>query len=119
MAADLAALIARLRALPYAGDTIAAEAAPLVLEASQATADAATAPDGTPWAVRKKDGKRALPNAAGALSVSSSGDVIYLMLSGVYVYAQRRRPILPVSGQGIPKRIVDVIRAKAREVLSR
>ncbi len=115
----LNALIERLRAIPSLGPVIAREAAPAVLAAAQATADAGTTPEGEAWAPRKSDGARALAKASSALSVRVDEDVIVLVLSGTYVYAQRTRRILPGVGLGIPPRITAIITAKAREVLAR
>lgn len=119
MAADLTALAARLRAIPLLGAVIAKEAAPRVLAIAQSTAQAGTTPDGVAWAPRKQDGKPALPKAASALSVRTEGDVVVLVLSGVYVYQQKKRAILPGFGLGVPSKIADAIRDVARAVLAR
>lgn len=118
MAADLASLAARLRALPSIGPQIAKAAAADVLAEAQATAAAGTTPTGEAWAPRK-DGARALPKAATALSVRVDGDVIVLVLDGVYVYQQKKRPILPTFGLGVPPKIAAAIRDASRAVLTR
>jgi hypothetical protein len=116
---QLSALAARLRAIPTLGPEIARAAAPGVLEAVQKTAAEGTTPDGNAWAPRKKDGARALVNAAAALSVRVVGDVVIVVLSGVNVFQQKRRNILPTYVKDIPKPLLDAIRTAAVAVLAR
>ncbi len=118
--AALTALAARLRALSTIGVAIAREAAPLILEEAKKTAAAGTTPDGTPWKPRKADGARALVNAAAALSVRTYEDVVLLVLSGVNVYQQKTRPIIPMKlSDGVPTAMAEAVRTAARRVMSR
>jgi hypothetical protein len=43
---------------------------------------------------------------------------VVLVLSGVYVYHQRKRPILPSSGK-VPPPIAEALTAAARRVIAR
>lgn len=113
---QLSALAARLRAIPSLGPEIAKAAAPDVLAANRATAYAGTTPDGAAWAPTKK-GKRALVHAADALSVRVIGDVIILVLSGINVFHNRRRRIVPSRGTALPANYRDAIFAAARRVI--
>ncbi|WP_438041441.1 hypothetical protein [Sorangium sp. So ce128] len=61
-------------------------AAQKVGEELHRTASAGQAPDGTPWAVRKVDGGRALKNAAKAIAVKAIGTVILITLTGPEVF---------------------------------
>lgn len=115
----LTRLAARLRAVPALGPAIAAAAAPAVLVAARATAAAGMTPDGKAWAPRKADGGRALADASSALDVRTEGDVIVLELTGVYVYHQATRRILPSSGLAVPPALLDAIRTAARALLER
>lgn len=98
---ELDAMIARLRRLPGMAARVAKRAAPLVREALAKTTNAGTAPDGTPWPARKKDGGRALANAAAALTVEASGAVILATVDGPEAIHHKgskrlpRRPQLP------------------------
>lgn len=116
---QLTTLASRLRAIPSLGATIAREAAPDVLAAAKSTADAGTTPEGKAWAPRKKDGGRALAHAADAITVRAVGDVIEIVLSGVNVYQQAKRRILPERGKTLPSQIVNAILSKARAVIVR
>lgn len=96
--------------------TLARDAAPLaarhVASSLRATAAAGQAPDGTPWPM-KKDGGRALQNAAGAIAVTALGTVILIVLRGHHVYHHfgagvSRRPIIPQGS--MPKRLGDAVR---------
>ncbi len=114
----LSSLAARLRAIPTLGAAIAQEAAPALLAANKASAGAGTSPDGKAWAPTKK-GERALVRAADALSVSVVGDVVYLVLSGVNVFHNATRRILPYKGIELPASYREAIRSAAVRVLGR
>lgn len=127
MAADLEqldGLIASLRRLKAnAGEEIAKESAAGVEEALRANAAAGVDPEGRAWAPRK-DGKRALANAASAIFVTAKGAVLELVLRGKYIYHQRgagvpERRILPDGGAGIPPILLRPIEAAARRVIAR
>ncbi len=114
----LTGLAARLRALPKLGAEIAKEAAPGLLAANVATARAGTTAAGAPWAPTKK-GKRALVHAADALSARVVGDVVYLVLSGINVFHNATRRILPYRGVDLPAPYRDAVKAAAVRVLER
>jgi hypothetical protein len=122
--AALAAFIDRVRALGKLPETAAKVAAPLVLEAAKETAAAGTDPDGTAWAPRK-DGGRALVNAAEALSVETVGTVVVLRLTGpevIHNYGNTRVPrrrILPDGGAGIPANITKALIKGAQQAFAR
>lgn len=117
----LVAFIARMRKLGTLGADAAKLAAPLVERAVKATAAAGTAPDGMPWKP-KKDGSRALPNAAAALTVKALGPVVVVTLKGIEVvhnFAKDgrlpRRQILPDGGAGIPKNVAAALEQGAKQ----
>jgi len=93
------------------------DAAPLVASAVEsqlrATAGAGQAPDGTPWPP-KKDGGRALANAAAAISASAVGAVVVVVLSGPEVFhhfgaqGKPRRQIIPTGV--LPQKLGDAVR---------
>lgn len=126
MAADdaLAAFIERVRKLGTLGEDAAKLAAPLVEKAMKRTAAAGTTPDGEAWAPRK-DGGRALVNAADALSAEAVGSVVVGKLDGVEVVHNRgtkrmpRRQILPSLGAGIPRNIADALTEASAEAFKR
>jgi hypothetical protein len=127
---QLDGLIASLRAVDQVGVAIATEARPLVEGVARKTASAGTDPEGGAWAPTK-EGRKALPNAASAVSVVVSGStkaVLTLVLKGVYVYHQRsknrsttkglpRRLILDV--ETVPTEIADAIKGAAKRVIAR
>ncbi len=115
----LSSLAERLRAIPTLGPAIAAEAAPSCQAIARETAAAGTTPEGAAWAPRKKDGQRALVNAADAVTARAEGSSVVLVLSGVNVYHQKTRRILPDPNVGIPDRYRDAIRAAAVRVIGR
>ena len=88
-------------------------AAPLLEARLKASAAAGTSPDGQPWAARK-DGGRAMANAAKAISVKAIGDVVRVTLDGPEVfwhYGARgapRRPVIP-DGGGPMSRLVQTV----------
>lgn len=81
--AKLAAHEARLRALGSLTQRSVPVCAVVVKRVLVAKADAAQSPDGQPWAPTKV-GKRALPGAAGAIEVRTSGTTITARVSGAY-----------------------------------
>lgn len=120
---ELTAYIARLRGLNGAIEAVAIEAAPLVEDVIKATASAGTDGEGRVWPT-KKDGSRALPNAADAVSVEANGNVIISKVVGGESYHQkskgkRRRLVLPDGGAGIPPPVVDAVKIAVSRVLAR
>lgn len=61
-------------------------AAPLVERELRAKAAAGEDPEGTAWAPRKKDGGRAMKNAAAHIEVAPVGTVVRATLTGPDVY---------------------------------
>lgn len=121
--AKLEAFAERLRALGKLAPEAAKEAAPLLAEAVQRTAAAGTSPDGQAWPT-KRDGSRALPNAASAITAVATGLAIVVRLAGPYVfhhYAKSafRRRILPDSGAGIPKDVLAVLQEAVKRTFNR
>jgi hypothetical protein len=80
--ADLDAQIARLRGL---GKAVVRDAMPDVVDAVREELtdqiDAGRAPDGTAWP-RTKAGRKALPNASDALTVTAVGTVVIARIEG-------------------------------------
>lgn len=81
MNAPLSAMIAELRELRKLPEAAAREAAPLIEAEAKRTAAAGTTPDGEPWAA-KKDGGRALANAADHVSAKANGTLVIVELEG-------------------------------------
>ena len=121
--AALAAFVTRLRDLRSLATAAANDAAPLVENAIRETAAAGTDPDGRPWPP-KRDGSRALPNAAAAISAVAKGTAVVVVLTGAYVYHQfskgkDRRRVIPDGGSGLPPRVASVLRAAAERAFAR
>lgn len=125
--AQLDAMIAAIRRVGVLPATVAKRAVDPVLAELRASAAAGTSPDGQAWAP-KKDGGRALENASQAVAVKASGTVITASLVGtstgdvkvqaIQHYGTKRipaRPILPMSGGGIPERIRAAILETAKK----
>ncbi|MBX3218915.1 MAG: hypothetical protein KF795_00265 [Labilithrix sp.] len=117
MTADLDAFAAKIRRLRNLAIDAAKEAAPDVEKLVRETAAAGTDVEGRPWPP-KRDGSRALANAAGAVTAVARGVAVILKLSGAYVFHHRskgkeRRPILPEGGASMPPRLAAVLRAAA------
>lgn len=116
---ELAAIIAGLRKIGGGFEELAAkEAAPLVEQAVRATAAAGTDPYGTPWPP-KKDGTRALPEAAGAVTATAKGPVVQIATKGGYAIQGRlkgdaRRQVIPSGDRPLPKQITDALKEGAR-----
>lgn len=120
---DLSRFANRLRGLQSLTHSAAKDAAERVEVVVKQTAAAGTDLDGKPWPP-KKDGTRALPNAASAVSAVARGAVIVVTLVGAYVYHQfskgpQRRAILPDGGAGTPKRVAEAIRAATQDAFKR
>lgn len=121
-AAALDAMIASLRRLSGLPERAAAEAAPLVEAAVRATAAAGTDSYGKAWPL-KKDGARALPDAASSVIATAHGPVVQLKISGGYVLQGRlkgdsRRQILPDSGN-LPPAVVGALQEGARRAFAK
>jgi len=122
--AALADFAARLRSLKTLPEDVARQAAPLIEEVVKENAAAGVTPDGKPWPT-KKDGTRALPNAASAVTAKAVGALVVVKLVGAYVFHQlfkaddRRREILPEGGAGVPPRIAEKLREASRRAFTR
>lgn len=120
-------MIASFRQMSQLPERVAERVAPALEAKLKATASAGTSPDGKPWAP-KKDGGRAMPNAAQAISVRAIGPTVRVTLSGPEVFhhygrgsTEVRRPIIPDSGAGMPPVVADILEeesAKAFEELT-
>lgn len=121
--AALAAFAASLRAMSGRMADVAREAAPELERVIKTTAAAGTDPNGNPWP-SKRDGGRALPNAANAISASANDNVVIVKLTGPYVYhhtstGKDARRILPDSGAEMPDAIVNALDEARRRVFER
>lgn len=121
--AELAAFVRRLRDLKSLASVAAQEAAPLVERTLRETASAGTDPDGKLWPP-KRDGARALPNAANAITAVAKGAAVVVLLTGAYVYhhfskGKDRRRIIPDGGSGVPSRVAGALRAAATRAFER
>lgn len=103
-------MIAELRALGAADlpAQLAKEAAPRVQEAIRATAAAGTTPEGQAWAPRK-DGGRALADAAAHVTAKALGAIVRVTLAGPDVFhhfgkgsGEPRRRVIPDVGGQLP-----------------
>ncbi len=123
---ELDDMIASLRALGAKdlGARIAKRSEEPLQAAIVGTLEAGTAPDGTPWAGRKKDGARPYANAASRVSTKSSGDVLRMTLKGPEVFGHfgaRGMPVrqmLPDAGAAIPEVVSKAIEEGAAAVLA-
>lgn len=124
---QLDALADRLRAVDRVGVEIAETALPEVLDEARRTAAAGTTPDGAAWPT-KKDGGRALPNAAGAITATVSGlstAVLVLVLRGGSIFHHLakgkgyRRQVLFDPANGVPERMRSAIERAAARVVGR
>lgn len=121
--AALDAMQARLRALRGMAVEVAREAAPLVEGVVRASAAAGTTVEGEPWPTRR-DGSRALPDAANAVTAAAVGTTIVVSLKGPYVFhnsaeGKDRRRILPEEGRGVPPAIAKVLTKAGETVFAR
>jgi hypothetical protein len=122
--AALDGFIARLRALSANGrDEAAREAAPLVMAAARATAAAGTDPYGKPWRPRR-DGKRAIPEAASAVDAVARGPVIQIRVARGAAIQHRLadgagRRILPDPSQPLPPGILAALNEGARRAFEK
>ena len=111
--ATLEEWINKLETLPDGIKAIAQELAPKVKEALDEQIAAGTDAEGKAWAPRK-DGGRALVNAAKAITVKAIDNVILITLTGPEVFHQwgtrrvPRRSILPIGS--LPAKLGNAIR---------
>jgi hypothetical protein len=106
---DLESFIAGVETLGKMNQDVAKAAVEPVLEAARATASAGTTPTGEPWAPTKEGG-RALPNAAGAITGAAKGTRIDIKIPPPLVYHQ--------FGAGGSSQTKEAKRARARAAKS-
>lgn len=121
--AELAAFAQRLRRLGKLAPEAAKAAAPLVEAVAKETAAAGTTPQGEAWPA-KRDGGRALPNAASAITAHANGLTVIVKLVGAYFFhhyskGKDRRRVLPDSGGGIPPKVVAALREATKRTFER
>jgi len=126
MSDPLDGILERVRALGALPEEIASAAAPKVQDALRKTAAAGTSPSGKAWAPRKADGKRALANAAAAVTARAVGPTVQVRLEGtstgdakVQAIQNVKRPIIPATGEAIPGVVLEAIREGADEAFDR
>ena len=103
-------IIRDLDALATLDERIAKAAASRLEAIAKKHAAAGVDPSGEAWKPRKKDGKRALVNAAASVSAESTGDVVTLTVSGAEYWHQKAKPnaslpqrkIIPDVGDALP-----------------
>jgi hypothetical protein len=120
--AALDAMIASLRRLPDLATRAAAEAAPLVQAAVRQQAAAGKDPYGKTWAP-KRDGGRALADAASSVTASAKGAVVQIRVDGgesfwTKMSGSTRRQILPDADK-LPPAITDAIQEGARRAFAK
>lgn len=116
-------MIATCRALRAVPTLAAKEAAPLIEAALKKTAAAGTDPNGKAWAP-KKDGSRAMVNAAEHITATAAGTVVRVLLKGPDVFHNYgaggpRRQILPDQESDTPPAIVDAVQEGVRRAVSK
>jgi len=119
----LVRMISKLRAFgASAVEDAAKEAAPLVLDAVKATAAAGTTPDGEAWRARK-DGSRAMPDAAASLTVTTKGERVIVKTTRGHAINNnlseaRRRQILP-KRDAVPEAVNEALAEGARRAFEK
>jgi len=118
------AMIASLRALERLPEDAAKAAAPLIEEALRASAAAEKAPDGTPWAPRKKGSGALYAHAGARIKATAIKSLMRVTLSGPEVYAHSgtaklpRRPMLPDPG-ALPANLGKVLEDAAAKAFAK
>lgn len=113
---SISRMIKSLRALPRAvTDELAPKVAEIFQEDVERSIAAGTAPDGTLWKPRAKDGSRPLEDAAAHVYTAAIGSIVYLRVKGVEARHHRgtvkgkvKRQII-YEGTQIPKRVADKV----------
>jgi len=119
-------IVADFRKLGTVDAEIAKRAAPRLEAIAKKTAAAGTDPDGKAWKPRKKDGGRALANAAEHVHAEASGNIVTLVADGTSYWHQKAAPdaslpqrkSIPDVGDPIPVAIRAELDDVMREVLS-
>jgi hypothetical protein len=126
--AEMDRMIASVRELGRAPSEVATIAAPLVSAEAKKTAAAGTTPAGEAWAP-KKDGGRALENAAAAVSAVVVGDsVVQIRIDGTSTGSQKvqslqhngtgripARALIPKAGDDIPPGVSRALKTAATQ----
>ena len=118
---DMIEALAKLATLP---EDAAMLAAPIVDKVAKASANAGTTPDGTPWP-DKKIGGRALVHAADAITVTATGTVVTVKLSGVNVLHNfgtndlPKREIIPSRRDELPASYAKAIQQGAEQAFAK
>jgi hypothetical protein len=102
---------------------IAKKAEGTLQEAVETTINAAETPEGKPWAVTRRGGRRAYPTASSHLSTKSYGNLVKMTLEGTAAYGhfgrtgkQVARPMLPDAGAGMPTEVAEALDKAAGQV---
>jgi hypothetical protein len=108
---SIATILQKLRALRVLPQLAAAEAAPRIEQALKTTAAAGTTPSGEAWAPRK-DGSRALANAAQAVTATAAEATVHVRLEGTSTgdakaqgIQNAKRRIIPQNGEPLPEAV--------------
>jgi hypothetical protein len=116
----LDAMLAKLGKLAQSGVEGAARACtPHVQAEAKRTAAAGTDPYGEPWHARK-DGQRAIPEAASAVTCVARGNIIQIrVVRGAaiqnFLSEKNRRQVIPRSDRPLPEGIVGALNRGLRE----
>ena len=125
--AELDAMIAAIRRLKDAPQQVAKEAAPLIEAAVRQRVASGIDADGKAWA-SKKDGSKALVGVKKDISVTATGGLIVVKLTGNAAWHQRsrgrtdsrpQRKILLDAGAKIPDEIAQAVVTAGNRVLAR
>jgi hypothetical protein len=122
--AALQSIIGRIRAAAAIGRSATTEIAREVNAELKESAAAGTTPDGTPWAPRK-DGGRAMANAADAVAAAAVGEgEVLVVLRGAEVFhhfgvrGAEPRSVIPTGGN-LPATLGEAVRRGAATVWKR
>lgn len=120
----LAVFTSKIRALENFDIEVAIEAAPLVQEAQRAQTRAGLTPSGEPWPAKKKDGGRALVNAANHITARPVAGTVRIDLKGVEVFHDLgvglpKRQIIPAKGEPLPQYLLDALNEGARRAFAK
>lgn len=120
---ELDEFIQRVERLRDMNTRVAKAAEKPIADAIRETATAGTTPTGEKWP-ELKEGGRALPNAAEAVSSKAKTAQVVITLKKPYGFHQRgdglpRRQIVPAAGEPIPPAINEAIAQAAKDVFGK
>lgn len=125
MRMTLQQLIDRVGAVESLANRVAPLAARKISAVIKANCDAGQDPYGKPWPARKKDGGRALRNAADAVRVAALDKTVVMAVTGkeaIHDLGQAKggiqRTILPEAGKPLPQNIRDAVHDSFEHVFS-